>query len=114
MKLKVTNAFRDRDDHVTVYDPDTILEVKDKDRAQELIDRGLCKEFKGKTTPAYILGTEEDGGQPDESEGGTDENPDTNASEETSGSNEDQGGTDANPDASEQTQKQKTKSEADE
>lgn len=71
MKLKVTSAFRDRDDHVTVYDPDTILEVKDKDRAQSLIDRGLCKEFKGKTAPAYILGTEE--------EGGTDENPDTGA-----------------------------------
>ncbi len=114
MKLKVINAFRDKDDHVTVYDPDTILEVKDKDRAQELIDRGLCKEFKGKTAPAYILGTEEDGGQPDESEGGTDENPDTNASEETSGSNEEQGGTDENPEVSEQTQKQKTKSEADE
>lgn len=79
MKLKVTSAFRDRDDHVTVYDPDTILEVKDKDRAQSLIDRGLCKEFKGKTAPAYILGTEEDGSQPDESEGGTDENPDTGA-----------------------------------
>ena len=79
MKLKVTSAFRDRDDHVTVYDPDTILEVKDKDRAQSLIDRGLCKEFKGKTAPAYTLGTEEDGGQPDESEGGTDENPDTGA-----------------------------------
>lgn len=79
MKLKVTSAFRDRDDHVTVYDPDTILEVKDKDRAQSLIDRGLCKEFKGKTAPAYILGTEEDGSQPDESEGGTDENPDTSA-----------------------------------
>lgn len=79
MKLKVTSAFRDRDDHVTVYDPDTILEVKDKDRAQSLIGRGLCKEFKGKTTPAYILGTEEDGSQPDESEGGTDENPDTGA-----------------------------------
>lgn len=31
MKLKVINAFRDKDDHVTVYDPDTILEVKDKD-----------------------------------------------------------------------------------
>ena len=79
MKLKVTSAFRDKDDHVTVYDPDTILEVKDKDRAQSLIDRGLCKEFKGKTAPAYILGTEEDGSQPDESEGGTDENPDTGA-----------------------------------
>ena len=72
MKLKVTSAFRDRDDHVTVYDPDTILEVKDKDRAQSLIDRGLCKEFKGKTAPAYILGTEEDGSQ-------SDENPDTGA-----------------------------------
>lgn len=79
MKLKVTSAFRDRDDHVTVYDPDTILEVKDKDRAQSLIDRGLCKEFKGKTAPACILGTEEDGSQPDESKGGTDENPDTGA-----------------------------------
>lgn len=79
MKLKVTSAFRDRDDHVTVYDPDTILEVKDKDRAQSLIDRGLCKEFKGKTAPAYILGTEEDGSQPDEGEGGTDESPDTGA-----------------------------------
>ena len=79
MKLKVTSAFRDRDDHVTVYDPDTILEVKDKDRAQSLIDRGLCKEFKGKTAPAYILGTEKDGSQPDKSEGGTDENLDTGA-----------------------------------
>lgn len=79
MKLKVISVFRDKDDHVTVYDPDTILEVKDKDRAQSLIDRGLCKEFKGKTASAYILGTEEDGGQPDESEGGTDENPDTGA-----------------------------------
>lgn len=114
MKLKVINTFRDKDDHVTVYDPDTILEVKDKERAQELIDRGLCKEFKGKTTPAYILGTEEDGGQPDESEGGTDENPDINASEETADSNDGEGGKDENPDASEQTQKQKTKSEADE
>ena len=106
MKLKVTNTFRDKDDHVTVYEPDTILEVKDKERAQSLIERGLCKEFKGKTAPAYILGTEEDGG--------TDENPDTNASEETSDSNDGEGGKDENPDASEQTQKQKTKSEADE
>lgn len=74
MKLKVTSAFRDRDDHVTVYDPDTILEVNDKDRAQSLIDRGLCKEFKGKTVPAYILGKEE--------EGGKDENPETGTSEQ--------------------------------
>ena len=61
MKLKVISVFRDKDDHVTVYDPDTILEVKDEERARSLIDRGLCKEFKGKRAPAYSLGTEEDG-----------------------------------------------------
>lgn len=61
MKLKVTSAFRDRDDHVTVYDPDTILEVKDEERARSLIERGLCKEFKGKAAAGYILGKEEDG-----------------------------------------------------
>lgn len=83
MKLKVISAFIDKDDHVTVYDPETILEVKDKDRAQSLIDRDLCKEFKGKTAPAYILGTAEDGGQPDEGEGGTEETPGTGSAEET-------------------------------
>ena len=70
MKLKVISAFRDRDDHVTVYDPETSLEVKDKNRAQSLIERGLCKEFKGKSAAGYILGKEEGGeavksGQPD-------------------------------------------------
>lgn len=79
MKLKVISVFRDRDDHVTVYDPDTILEVKDQERAQSLIDRGLCKEFKGKTAPAYILGKKEDGGQSDEDNGGKNDNPDTGA-----------------------------------
>ena len=83
MKLKVISAFIDKDEHVTVYDPETILEVKDKDRAQSLIDRDLCKEFKGKTAPAYILGTAEDGGQPDEGEGGTEETPGTGSAEET-------------------------------
>lgn len=56
MKLKVTSVFRDRDDHVTVYEPEIILEVKDKERAKSLIEHGLCKEFKGNTEPAYILG----------------------------------------------------------
>jgi len=60
MNLKVTSIFRDRDDHVTVYEPETILEVKDKERAKSLIERGLCKEFKGKTEPAYILGEEQE------------------------------------------------------
>ncbi|MDD7303052.1 MAG: hypothetical protein PUG76_00705 [Prevotellaceae bacterium] len=73
MKLKVTSVFRDRDDHVTVYEPETILEVKDKERAKSLIERGLCKEFKGKTAPTHILGREEDGQ--------ADEHPDTGAQE---------------------------------
>lgn len=68
MKLKVTSVFRDRDDHVTVYEPETILEVKGKERAKSLIERGLCKEFKGKTEPAYILGEEEKEKQTPESE----------------------------------------------
>ena len=77
MKLKVISVFRDKDDHTTLYEPETILEVKDEARAQSLIDRSLCKEFKGKTAPAYILGKEEDGSQPNEDNGGKDENPDT-------------------------------------
>lgn len=78
MKLKVISAFIDKDDHVTVYDPETILEVKDKDRAQSLIERDLCKEFKGKTAPAYILGTAEDSELPNTGEG-TEETPGTGA-----------------------------------
>ena len=56
MKLKVINAFCDKIDHVTVYEPGTILEVNDVERAQDLITRELCKEFKGKTAPTFVLG----------------------------------------------------------
>ena len=59
MKLKVINAFCDKIDHVTVYEPGTILEVKDVERAQDLITRELCKEFKGKTAPTFVLGDQE-------------------------------------------------------
>ena len=59
MKLKVINAFCDKIDHVTVYEPGTILEVKDVERAQDLIIRELCKEFKGKTAPTFVLGDQE-------------------------------------------------------
>ncbi len=38
-----------------VYEPGTILEVKDVERAQDLITRELCKEFKGKTAPTFVL-----------------------------------------------------------
>ena len=52
MKLIVKNVFRDKTDHVTVYEPETILEVKDKERAADLVKRGLCAEYKGKKAAA--------------------------------------------------------------
>ena len=58
MKLIVKNVFRDKTDHVTVYEPETILEVKDKERAADLVKRGLCAEYKGKKAAAVTLGEE--------------------------------------------------------
>ena len=72
MKLKVINAFCDKIDHVTVYEPGTILEVNDVERAQDLITRELCKEFKGKTAPTFVLGDQES-----ESEAGETNSPDS-------------------------------------
>lgn len=46
MKLKVTTTFRDKNDHVTVYEPGKILDIEDKERAADLIKRGLCAEYK--------------------------------------------------------------------
>lgn len=63
MKLIVKSIFRDKTDHVTVYEPDTILEVKDKERAADLIDRGLCAEYKGKKAVAVTLGEETPSGE---------------------------------------------------
>ena len=58
MKLIVKNVFRDKTDHVTVYEPETILEVKDKERGADLVKRGLCAEYKGKKDAAVTLGEE--------------------------------------------------------
>jgi len=58
MKLIVKNTFRDKTDHVTVYAPETILEVKDKERAADLVKRGLCAEYKGKKAASVTLGEE--------------------------------------------------------
>lgn len=55
MKVKVTEAFRDKHDHVTMYEKGTILEVQDGKRAQSLIDRNLAKEFKGSQKADRIL-----------------------------------------------------------
>ena len=58
MKLIVKNTFRDKTDHVTVYEPGTILEVKDNERANDLVKRELCAEYKGKKAATVTLGEE--------------------------------------------------------
>ena len=55
MKVKVLEKFRDKHDHVTVYEKGTILEVQDEERAQSLIDRNLAKEFKGNQKAVLTL-----------------------------------------------------------
>ena len=55
MKVKVLEKFRDKHDHVTVYEKGTILEVQDEERATSLIDRKLAKEFKGYQKAALTL-----------------------------------------------------------
>lgn len=73
MKLIVKNTFRDKTDHVTVYEPETILEVKDKERAADLVKRGLCAEYKGKKAASVTLG--EENPAEDVPEAGADKNP---------------------------------------
>ena len=58
MKLVVKNTFRDKTDHVTVYEQGTILEVKDKERGVDLVKRDLCSEYKGKKVATVTLGEE--------------------------------------------------------
>ena len=94
MKLKVISAFRDKDDHVTVYDPDSILEVKDEERARSLIERGLCQEFKGKAAPAYILGKEEDGEAEESGESGQSGQSDGSGQSDESGQSGESGQSD--------------------
>lgn len=59
MKLIVKEVFRDKTDHVTVYEPETVLEVKDKTRADDLVKRGLCAEYKGKKAATITLGEDD-------------------------------------------------------
>lgn len=56
MKVKVLNTFRDKNDHVTMYNSGSILEVNDEARAKDLISRGLVKEFKGNQKATAVLG----------------------------------------------------------
>ena len=55
MKLIVKNAFRDKTDHVTVYEAETILDVKDEERAADLVERGLCAEYRGRKAASVTL-----------------------------------------------------------
>lgn len=81
MKLTVKNKFRDKTDHVTVYEPETILEVKDKERAADLVKRGLCAEYKGKKAATVTLG--EEAPAEDVPETPAEETPETPAEGET-------------------------------
>lgn len=65
MKLIVKTLFRDKTDHVTEYAPDTVLEVQDEARAQDLVERGLCAVYNGKKKAAVVLSAPE---SPEQSE----------------------------------------------
>ena len=79
MKLTVKNIFRDKTDHVTVYEPGTILDVKDKERAADLVKRGLCAEYTGKKAAAVTLGEEAPAEETPETP--AEETPETSAEE---------------------------------
>lgn len=59
MKLIVKNVFRDKEDHVTVYEPGTILEVNNSERASDLVKRGLCEKYEGNDVASFTLGKPE-------------------------------------------------------
>ena len=61
MKLIVKQTFRDKEDHVTVYHPGTILEMEDKERASDLVNRKLCAVYKSKTKSATDEGSQTEG-----------------------------------------------------
>ena len=65
MKLQVKTLFRDKNDHVTEYPVGTILDVKDKERADDLVKRGLCSECKGKKAVDVTLGEESEAASAD-------------------------------------------------
>lgn len=72
MRLIVKQTFRDKVDHVTLYKDGTILEVKDAERAADLVERGLCAEYKGRKSATVTLGDEAPAGETPETpvEGG--------------------------------------------
>lgn len=51
MKLIVKNTFRDKNDHVTVYQPGAIVEIAEEERAADLIRRGLAEKVEKTGSP---------------------------------------------------------------
>lgn len=64
MKLTVKKIFRDKKDKVTLYEAGTIIDVKDAERASDLLKRGLCAEYKGKKAASLTLGEESPAKEP--------------------------------------------------
>lgn len=84
MKLKVKNTFRDKLDHVTVYEPGHILDVNDKERATDLVNRGLCEVYKEtETETGTETGTETETGAGTETETETGTETETETETET-------------------------------
>ena len=46
MKLIVKSIFIDKNDHTTMYQVGTVLDLNDEERCADLIKRGLCEEVK--------------------------------------------------------------------
>lgn len=55
MKLIVKETFRDKTDMLTIYATGNVIKVNDESRAANLIERGLCAEYKGKKTADFAL-----------------------------------------------------------
>lgn len=56
MKVKVLETFRDKNDHVTLYEKGSVIEVNDEARAKDLVSRKLVKEFRGNQKASAVLG----------------------------------------------------------
>ena len=51
MKLIVKSIFIDKNDHTTMYQVGTVLDLNDEERCADLIKRGLCEEVKASKEP---------------------------------------------------------------
>ena len=52
MKIKVITPFIDKYDNSIRYEPGTVIDIDDKERAADLIARGLGKKVRTSSKPA--------------------------------------------------------------